>query len=341
MNTMRQQNVKVSGAQHGAQWLITQMQPDGSFQNARSINEYYKAAFGLVTTGHNLEADRVLDYVSKTFLKTDGDLSGEGCVWFEDFRIYPHSWLLMAALMRGRFEMVYSLLSFIAKYHDESAGGFFQKTAGYEQGRGLQEIMTTGLAGLACLWGGRLEVAEKTGHWMENLYAAQPDLAKGLYFVWDSRRGLVTEFTKEESRNYIVDAAETQQRYYQYGVAAVFSSSLSAATGDRRWLDLAEKFLRASKHCREDVYQEPQSGKIGWGAAWTYRLSGEPEDLRMAQAVAEGLRTLQSEQGWWSTLNVYQRQMAKALEPGVDITGEFVGLLGCMELVLSQNVKED
>jgi len=334
MDMESQQKLKPSGAQRGAYWLISQMQPDGSFHNARSINEYYKAAFGLVISGHNLEADRLLDYVSKTFLKNDGDLNGEGCVWFEDFRIYAHCWLLMAALMRGRFEIVHPLLSFVAKYHDETSGGFFQKTAGSQQRKGVQEVMTTGLAGLACLWGGHLDIAEKTGQWMENLYQAQPNLSKGLYFVWDSRSGLVTEFPKEESKSFMIDARETQQRYYQYGIAAAFLSSLSAATGVKKWLALADEFLKSSKHCREDVYREPQSGKIGWGAAWTYRLTNNPEDLRIAQEVASGLGALQSEHGWWSTLNVYQHQMAKKLEPGLDITGEFVSLLGCMELVL-------
>lgn len=169
---------------------------------------------------------------------------------------------------------------------------------------------------------------------MERLYDAQPNLSKGLYFVSDNQGQLVTTFSKEDARNHMVDATELRQRYYQYGVCAVFLSSLFGATGEERWLKLAHKFLSASKYCREDVYRQPQSGKIGWGAAWTYRLSRDLEDRKIAEAVAEGLRALQNEDGWWSSLSIYQRENAATIEPAIDVTGELVGLLGCMELAL-------
>src|SRR5438477_458045 len=144
--------------------------------------------------------------------------------------------------------------------------------------------------------------------------------------------GLVTEFPAAEAKAHFVNAHEPAQWYFQYGISAAFLSSLAGATGDRDWLALAQRFLRASRACRDDVYRQPQSGKIGWGAAWTYRLSGDPEDRQLVEAVAEGLHALQSPEGWWSSLNVYDYKKAKNVESNIDVTNEFVGLLGCMEL---------
>ena len=59
-----------------------------------------------------------------------------------------------------------------------------------------------------------------------------------------------------------MDANKTTQWYFEYGIAAAFLASLCGATRDRRWLELAQKFLRATKVCRDDVYRQPQSGKI-------------------------------------------------------------------------------
>lgn len=325
----------LSAAQRGARWLIEQQQPDGSLRGATSISDYYKGPFGLIVTGHIAEADRLLGFIAATYLKKDGDLDGTSVEWFDTFRIYPHSWLAIAALMRGRFEMAYPLMGFLAKCFDDNTGGFFGTAAGMRARRGPQEVMSTSIAGLACLWGGRLDIARKTGHWFQALHAAQPDLHRGLYFVWDSDAGLVTEFAAKEAVSFFVDAKETSQWYFEYGIAAAFLSSLSAATGDRAWLKLAQEFLRATKSCRDDVYRQPASGKIGWGAAWTYRLSRDPEDRRLAEAVAEGLHALQSPEGWWSGLGVYERQKGSNLEPNIDVTNEFVGLLGCVELVLA------
>src|SRR5438552_2340563 len=125
-----------SAAQRGAHWLIGLLQPDGSFKGASSLNDYYKAPFGLVVTGHNREAERVLDHVAKTFLRPDGDLDGTGVEWYDTFRIYPHAWLTIAALMRGRFEVAHSILRVLTACHDEKTGGFFGTAEGRRQRQG-------------------------------------------------------------------------------------------------------------------------------------------------------------------------------------------------------------
>jgi hypothetical protein len=193
--------------------------------------------------------------------------------------------------------------------------------------------MSVSAAGLACLWAGRLDIALRTGRWLQNLYAAQPDRSRGLYFVWHSATGLVTDFPPAQAKSHWVDATQTAQWYFQYGIAAAFLAALAGATREPKWLALAQEYLRASRVCREDVYRQPQSGKIGWGAAWTYRLSGDPQDRQLVRAVAEGLHALQSPEGWWSALTLAEYQAARDPPPHLNVTSEFVGLLGIMELV--------
>jgi hypothetical protein len=236
--------------------------------------------------------------------------------------------------MRGRFAIAGSLLRTLVAYHDEDTGGFFATAEARKQEQGRQEIMTTSLAGLACLWAGRLDIAMRTGQWLRNIYDAQPDISKGLYQVWDSRKGLVTNFPKREAKAFLVDATQPEQWYFQYGISGAFLSSLSAATQGKEWLELARKFLHASKYCREDVYRRPASGKIGWGAAWCYRLSSDPEDRKISVAVIEGLRALQNEDGSWSASGVRRAESDCVSEPDIDVTAEFTGLLGCMGLII-------
>src|SRR5262249_41420092 len=112
-----------SAAERGARWLIGRQKPDGSLEGAIGLGDYYKAPFGLAVTGHHAEADRMLGHVARTFLKADGDLDGTGVAWFDTFRIYPHAWLAVAALMRGRFEIAFPLLDFLSACHDERTGG--------------------------------------------------------------------------------------------------------------------------------------------------------------------------------------------------------------------------
>ena len=323
-----------NAAERGAQWLLARQQPDGSFAGATGLDDYYKAPLGLIVTGHLGEADLVLDFIAERYLQPDGDLDGSDLSWFETFRIYPHSWIVIAAMMRGRFEMAHSMLRVLVDFHDENTGGVFATQAAHASLSGPQEMMSSSVAGLACLWAGRLDIAQRAGMWLEQIYNTQPDLTRGLYHVWDSENGLVTQFATEEAISYLIDASELSQWYFQYGISAAFLSCLHGATREKKWLELAQKYLRASQHCREDVYRQPTSGKIGWGAAWTYRLSRDPADREMAEAVGAGLRALQRPDGYWGSVGVYDLQTNPTPDPSLAVTGEFVTLLGFMEFAL-------
>lgn len=330
MNAARSQGPIHSSAARGAEWIISLLQPDGSLSSATSLGDYYKAPFALASSGHNRECDRILDYVTRSYLREDGDLDGKGLKWFETFRIYPHCWLTIASQMRGRFELAHPLLRFILTHFDERNGGFFATTQGRIDRKGQQEVMSTSLAGLACLWAGRVAIAERTGRWLENLFRAQPDLSQGLYHVWESEHGLVVKFPEEQAKSFLVDSKKLQQWYFQYGITAAFLSSLFAATGERKWLHLARELLHASRHCREDVYRCPTSGKIGWGAAWTYRLSHEADDRKIAERVAAALTSLQHPDGSWGAQSDQEGESGDR----IDETSEFVGFQACSSLIL-------
>lgn len=194
--------------------------------------------------------------------------------------------------------------------------------------------MTTSAAAIALLWAGRLDAALRAGQWVRRLCEAQPDVSRGLYFVWHRQTGLVTKFPGGRAKEYWVDAAQQSQWYFQYGIAAALCAGLGGATGDRAWLDLGRKYLDATKHCREDVYRQGTSGKIGWGAAWLYRLTGDPADRTIVETVYANLGRDQHADGWWSGADVYAKDSSTA--PNVDATAEFVALLSWMENALSK-----
>lgn len=319
-----------SPARRAAHWLVHLLAPDGSLRGGQSINDYYKAVIGLAAAGCHHESERMLNYVVQRFLRDDGDLDGRGCAWFDQFSIYPHAWLLMAAVARARFDLVRLWADFLERHQDPDNGGFYGTPASLRQ-RGEQELMTTGVVAIALLWAGRMASALRAGAWIRRLYEAQPDLARGLYFVWHRRTGLVTEFPADKAVEYWIDASRKEQWYFQYGVGAALSASLYGATGDHTWLKLGRQYLDATAHCRDDVFRQGTSGKIGWGAAWMYRMTRDPADRKIAIAVHDNLRAAQHADGWWSVQNIYSRDWSDRPEPQIDVTGEFAALMSWME----------
>jgi len=309
-------------AERGARWLLALLQDGGSLRGEPPLDAYYKLPCALLGSGHATEANRVLDFVVARFLRHDGDLDGSGVPWFEQFRIYPHAWLACGALELARRDVADPLVRFLLSRWNREPGGF---RAGAD---GTEEIMTTSMAGLACLWAGHREVGRGVAAWLEGVLNAQPDLRRGLYHVWKPGAGLVEG---DRSVAYFIDASQPKQWYFQYGISAAFLSQFSLREGDPRSLELARKYLRASTYCREDVYRRPQSGKIGWGAAWTFALSHSPDDTLLMEKVIDGLCGLQCGDCSWNAEGVYEAHPAADAAPRIDVTSEFVALLSFME----------
>lgn len=317
-------------AERGCRWLTSRLEPDGRFRGSTAVVDHYKAPFALLMTGCVRESERILDYVSAQLLEKGGDLKGVS-ERFAQFRIYPHCWLAVAALMRGRFALARMLLGVIQRYRDPRTGGFFATAAGCDAAEGQQEIMTTSMAGLACLWAGDFEAARGAGAWLQRIHAAQPDPALGLYTTWHSRNGLVIDYPPEEAKFFLVDTAGTRQFYFHYGIAAAFLACLAEATGQSSWLQLARRFLGELRHFPPDVLGEIRSGKVGWGAAWTYRASREPSDRVIALKAAEGLQALQNPDGSWPHPDESAYGDDRP-DGSVDITAELAGHLACIAL---------
>lgn len=313
-------------AARGCAWLLAQLQPDGSFRGGDDLRAYYKTPAALLAHGETRAAHRVLDYVEDRYLRAGGDLDGTGMPWLSVYRTYPHAWLCCAAVMAGRFDLARQLVHFISRYHHAASGGFFA-----DEARSTEEVMTTSMAGLACLWAGERDLAIAAGGWLEALWRAQPDVSRGLYTSW--RSSLVTEYPEAAASGCLVDPAKPGQWYFQYGISAALLTALAGATGETHWLSLGRQFLHASAHCGPDRYRTPQSGKVGWGAAWAYRLSRAAEDLELVHQVSAGLMALQNDDGSWLATGVYGGAAAEADSVTIDVTSEFVTLQSFMGTV--------
>lgn len=308
-------------AARAAEWLLKLLQPDGSLESAKALDAYYKSPAALCFSGHTAEAHRVLDYVATRFLQPNGDLDGTGVGWYDRFRIYPHAWLTWGAVELGRHDIAKQLAAFLQTRHNPETGGF------RADDEGTEEIMTTSMAALASLRAGHIDTARHAARWLKDTFAMQPDLTRGLYHV---RKPGAMLYEGDSSVWYLVNAKELRQWYFQYGISAAFLAAYSKATGDTSALALAQAYLHASAHCREDRYRTPQAGKIGWGAAWTHALTNAPQDQALVTAVVDGLGALQCGDGSWNSAGVYEENPADAAVARLDVTAEFAALFALM-----------
>jgi hypothetical protein len=309
----------LQSANRAAAWLRALLDPTtGSLDGGTDLRAYYKTPSAFLNNGLLAEADLVLDYIERHYLKPGGDLDGHGVPWFGVYRTYPHAWVCFAAAERGRSALAQQLADFIATWQNPLSGGFFAGEA-----RDVEEVMTTSMAGIALLSAGRIEPATAVGEWLRGLWNQQPNLvSEGLYT--SCRDGvLITKFAEADAAGCLVDVTKPRQWYFQYGIAAALLTQLSRRTNEPAWLSLANEFLNASSHAASDRYQTPQSGKVGWGAAWAGNSA-------LSTTVADGLRALQNGDGSWLATGVYGGEIAAADSVTIDVTAEFATLLAYM-----------
>jgi hypothetical protein len=121
-----------------------------------------------------------------------------------------------------------------------------------------------------------------------------------MFTVYSRARGLHTSYPPDEEVRYVLHPdRERDEYFFNPGIAAGFLASLSCATGERRWLSLAEQYLQAVDLASEAQWRSLRAGKVGWAAAQLYRLTRLGRYRDIAERVAARLIAQQAEDGAW------------------------------------------
>jgi len=314
-----------AAAVKAVRWLLAQQNPDGSIHPVeQGLAAYYKVPYAFSLGGRSAEAVKLLAWVRDNVLTEEGDFVGpyprQGP--HTTYYHYPNSWLVAGAHRLGQFQVSVPGAEFLVTMQHPQSGGFL--TGGPDATlNSLTDMMSTSLAGLACLYTGHLEQALAVGGFLRHVWDSQPSPANTLYFCTHNGAALVTDSSGDELVARAIDARTPRQWYFEAGLAAVFLARLYMATADQKHLSYAQQYIEFVERCADDRYRTPQSGKVGWAAALLFALTGNANWQRIAAAVADYLVASQQEDGSWQNPAV-GTQLAYAT---VDVTAEFAIIL--------------
>jgi hypothetical protein len=94
------------------------------------------------------------------------------------------------------------------------------------------------------------------------------------------------------------------------------------ATGDREWAGLAGNYLAIGFTVLDEMYETAQVGKVGWGAALTYAVTGARKYLNLAERVGDALIAQQTDAGAWDNTGGFATQAVRT-----EVTCVFIVLL--------------
>lgn len=303
----------------GIAWLLQQQNPDGSMRPVeQGIGGYYKIPYAFSLTGRVAEGVRLLDWVRENYFAADGDFKGR---WprlgpHGHYYHYANSWMVCGAERLGQFDISRPAAEFLMSLQNDW-GGF--PTAGPSAKAGDSiDLMSTPIAGLACLWVGAVESAQRTGDLLVKMLEEQPMPDERMYFIRDAN-GLVVDFPQDEATQHVIDTAKEKQWYFIGGACAAFLVRLCRASGGSGYLKAAQQYIDFCTRCGPDRYSTPQSGKVGWGSALLYGMTGDDKYEKIARAVGDYLVESQQEDGTWRNPAVSEEAYVI-----MDATAEFV-----------------
>jgi hypothetical protein len=320
--------------QRGVDWLIEQLNPDGSIGPVEAGFNYYRLPWTFTITGETSHALRLCDWVRHNQIDADGDFTGVSPRGLETWA-YENAVFLYGAQMARQFDLSYRGYRRLLASFDSASGGFRH----HPDGTGIaadENIPTVAQCGKTALMMGDLATAERVGEWFRRVWEAQPALPDRLFYVWSAEtQSLVTDYPAERAGAYVVEAQGERQRFTCGGIAAAFLVRLYQATGNDAWLELAKDYQEFAMNSTERQFEVPQVCKTGWGSALLYEATREELYRDWTVRVGDYYVATQHADGHWTNKAPYDDFANQ-----ITVTAEFVlhldTLIGALSLTRTE-----
>ena len=296
--------VYLEASNHAVDFLVSQIQADGSYGPTDDLAAYYKSPSTLYAAGRVEEANRLVDYIRTRFLQPNGDVltapgnkSADGAL--VEYYHYTNTWIAMGAQRLGRFDVAVPTHNYLLDFYNKHQGGY-NTTGPYHPSNKdgiVTDTLSTSHGGLMALYFGDMDRARAAGDLLLDIYAAQDNLSAGLYLRIDRKGKLIKEYPPELAVFYFVSATDENQAYFFVGYPIAYLGLLYRATGDDRYQEGANNYLTWALGTTGNIRSFFYAHKVGWGAAINAKNTGNPAYAQLARDIANHLVSIQQPNG--------------------------------------------
>jgi len=314
-----------NAVEKGTRWLLQLQNKDGSYGNGViELEAYYKSPLAFAETNHVLQGQKVIQWIVEKYRTPAGHFydSLNDISFQRHCDLYQDLWIIWGAWRLGQFGIAQTGLDFVLRFFDKTSGGF-QSSITDDISTARRELRSTALGGLVSLITGNIEVAKAAGEFLAKIIDMQPGPTLGFFLMLDANGKLVTDFPVEEERFFVVTSRQKQPLYYALGLAVAFLAKLSYITHEPQYITIAQKYLSICERYGIEILQHHYSGKLGWGLAMLYNITGEIKYKELAFVVLEYLAELQFPTGEWLLRNLFPNLREQPFVLTIDRTAEF------------------
>jgi hypothetical protein len=281
-------------------WLLGQVNDDGSLGDPREGYHFYRAPWTFAATGHTEAASAVCGWFREHMLTDKGTIEGPYRI-FDDAYAYRDSALVVGAQMAQQYDLSLGLMPALEQWQDGRSGGSSCDRMPDGSMSDEMSIPYSAGPGFAFLATGQLDRARAVYGFLERIYAAQPELPHRFYYAWSrSRQQLITDYAPTDKFWFLVDnRIAERQRWTIGGIAAGFLGRLYLAEPRPEYLALAREYQAFSMNSTEGQFNFEQVCKSGWGSSLLYQITGEDQYLTWTRRMGDWFVARQAPEGFW------------------------------------------
>lgn len=270
-----------AAGQRAVDFQLQYQQPDGSFIWDETIRDaYHKQSYSWGLAGRLPEAHRLINWIASNLALVLADYRGD---------VYKLSWMLQGVHRLGRFDVSYHLMNWLVQ-QQANCGGF-----PHFAGEQWLRCLPTAWAGVAALYMGRVDVAERAAQWCLGLLD-QPE--PGRYYYRTTLDGRLATSQVDPGALFI-DLTAPRQPYWEIGLPMMLMDRLFMATGEEVWRDRANAFFELHLRAADDRFRHTGSGKSSLAAALHWLTTGDERARAAALEFGEYLLATQRPDGSW------------------------------------------
>ena len=310
--------------------------------NARDIQVHYKAPYFWACIGDMEKAGIYCDLIEKKYLRKDGDFRTEDdfkgfsefpCTVLNQY-IYPNGWIVSGMQRLGRLDIARKGIEFILRFQDPKYGGFYYSFDATNKviNKKLMDSSSTSSAGMACLMCGYMENAILAGQFIISLIDKQPDFEKCFYSCMKNDGTLFTELEETDDpwepngrkqKCLSTEHDGATELTWLIGKPTKFLTRLYLATGNKIYLEYANKAFEFFHRLNDNAWTNYASCKTMWAGAELYRLTGMKKYKDTALRILDFYSETQCDSGAWVHHLWYADEAEQSFSWTADITFEF------------------
>lgn len=284
----------------GTQWLLKQMNSDGSIGDAREGFYFYRAPWTFAATGETESASAICGWVRKNMLTPQGAIDGPYCTSGNAYA-YMTSAFVVGAQLASQYDLSYGIMSTLLSYQDPRSGGFANDRNDDGSQSDDMDIPFACGPGFACLATGHLNEARKVYHYLKDIYEAQKELpARFFYTLSRVTQMPIKQYDADKWTSYVVENQDPRrQRWTIGGIAAGFLCRLSMVEPKPEYIELARKYQAFSMVATGRQFDWSHVCKSSWGSSLLYQITGEDQYLQWTLKMGDWYVERQNNEGYW------------------------------------------